>query len=71
MTNYREILRLHSLGLNKTEMRQAADALGTLWQQPYSGQQTAACNGRCRRKCRISSSQSVCFHPAPQSLSTI
>ena len=31
---------------------------------------TAACNGRCRRKCRISSSQSVCFRPAPQSLST-
>ena len=50
--------------------RQAAAALGTLWQQPCNGRRTAACNGRCRRKCRISSSQSGCFRPAPQSLST-
>ena len=37
MTNYREILRLHSLGLNKTEI--AAIALGTPLQQRYSERQ--------------------------------
>ena len=56
--------------LTRPRSHQAAAALGTLWQQPCSVQRTAACNGRCRRKCRISSSQSVCFRPAPQSLST-
>ena len=58
------------MGFTEAEAVKLFAALGTLWQQPCNGRRTAACNGRCRRKCRISSSQSGCFRPAPQSLST-
>ena len=55
MTNYREILRLHSPGFNKTEITFRCKC----------ARNTAARNGRCRRICRANSSQSVCSRPKP------
>ncbi len=70
MTNYREILRLHSLGLNKTEIASSCQCARNTVAATLQRAANCACNGHCRRKCRISSSQSVCFRPAPRSLST-
>ena len=59
MTNYREILRLHSLGLNKTEIA------ASLHCARNTVAATLAFSGRCRMKCPTGSWQ-IGFFQAPQ-----
>ena len=65
MTNYREILRVQSLGLNKTEIVPASAAHATPLPLHCCVQAAAVCSGLCRTKCLTKISLKSCspVHP--------
>ena len=58
-TNYREILRLESLGLNKTDMQHNVHAIRC--QRRSQEQKPVACGGRCRKECLTKDLRKGCF----------